>query len=206
MVNIAGISSFKKANDDIDSLILGKQINHINEVHLSQYMNYFNSLAILSKEGVIEQHIVLQMFKYQLEKTFSFVALIKYMEDFGFDNIKHLLPDTIFTYGTLCEPEARNTILEIKNYAHLLENDALYDLKGYEIVDVTADKVYMGLIPSETDQIVSGRLLKIRGKSRWYNLFSSLDLYEEVEALYDRKIIQLNDTNRYVWVYIKKIQ
>lgn len=197
---------FNQANQDFEKLLSGQQVEEIKEVNLSQYMNFFNSLAILAKEGVIEQDIVLQMFKYQLEKTFSYVAMIRYMENYGFDKIKYLLPDVIFTYGTLCDSDARKSIPEIKDCIQYLENNEVFNLVGYELVDVLADQVYKGLISSNTQNQVPGTLLKIVDKSIWYDLFSGLDTYEEVEALYDRKIIQLNDTKRYAWVYMKKLQ
>ena len=106
----------------------------------------------------------------------------------------------------LFDSDARKSIPEIKDCIQYLENNEIFSIVGYELVDVLADQVYKGLISSNTQSQVPGRLLKIVDKSIWYDLFSSLDTYEEVEALYDRRIIQLNDTKRYAWVYMKKLQ
>ena len=142
-------------------------------------------------------------------------------------SLKYTDHSNIFMYGdTFCYERManfRNSIVEaleylktdadkeqfLKNSSDIiqyLENNEIFSIVGYELVDVLADQVYKGLISSNTQSQVPGRLLKIVDKSIWYDLFSSLDTYEEVEALYDRKIIQLNDTKRYAWVYMKKLQ
>ena len=196
---------FQKAKVEIDSIIANEQVNNVKEIHLSQYLNFFNSLALLTKDGVVEKSILLQMFKYQLEKPFSFVSVIKYMEDFGFNSIKSLLPDRIFTYGTLSDSEVRNTIKEINHCEKYIENGDLMTVSGYELEEVSADKVYFGLVNSDPDNFVSGRTLKIKDKANWHDLFSIFDRYEEVGLLYDRRILVFNEGNEYVWVYMKRL-
>jgi hypothetical protein len=185
-------------------LISGEQINKVKEVHLSQYMNYFNTIAILIEDGVVDKKIILKIFQYQLEKTFSHIELIKYMENFGFNKIKLLLPDVLFTYGTLSDPDNRKSIPELNESFEYLINTSVFVLNDYEIIDIQSDKIYKGMIYSINGGKVPGNLVHIKEKSNWSLIFSSIDKYEEAGELYERKIIQLNDTNDYVWVYLKK--
>jgi gamma-glutamylcyclotransferase (GGCT)/AIG2-like uncharacterized protein YtfP len=176
----------------------------IKEIHFNIYLNFFNSIAVLVDENVVKKELAMQLFNYQLEKTFAYPAMIKYMEDYNFVKIKLLLPDTIFTYGTLSDPSQRKSIPELENCASSLSNGESIRLKNYELVDVEADQIYKGMVPSKKGTHVLGTLVAIKEKSSWFELFSSLDLYEEVDTLYDRKIIQLNDSKQYVWTYMKK--
>lgn len=193
-----------KSKNEIEMILSGGEINGIKETHLSQYFNYFNAIAILVREKIIEKHIVLEMFKYQLEKTFSHLPLIKYIEDFGFVKVKIILPDVLFTYGTLSDYTFRELNPELKSCTKYLSNSHELTISGYQLEEVKSDKVYKALVFGERICKVSGTIVRIKDDSNLYNLFNCLDNYEEVDSLYDRKIIMLPDKNSYAWVYMKK--
>jgi gamma-glutamylcyclotransferase (GGCT)/AIG2-like uncharacterized protein YtfP len=198
-------------NDELERLIVeGTPINVpdsnaiIKEINLNIYFNFFNSIAVLVDEKVASTDLAMKLFRYQLEKTFCFPILLKYMEDYGFEKIKRLLPDAIFTYGTLSDPSQRHNIPELNSCADHLINMDQFLLEDYEIIDVEADKTYKGMIPSKNGQTVLGELVHIEKNASWSNTFNCIDLYEEVDTLYDRKIIKLNNTKKYAWTYLKK--
>jgi gamma-glutamylcyclotransferase (GGCT)/AIG2-like uncharacterized protein YtfP len=176
----------------------------IKEIHFNIYLNFFNSIAVMVQENVVDKKIVMQLFSYQLSKTFCYPIMFKYMEEYGFEKLKLILPDSLFTYGTLRNPSDRNDIPELRSCVNNLVNTKQVDLQDYELVDVQADNIYMGMIPSKKGGFVPGTVLKISKNANWADLFSSLDIYEEVDTLYDRKIIQLNNKTKFVWTYLKK--
>lgn len=178
--------------------------NSIKEIHFNIYFNFFNSIAVLVEEKVVKKELAMQLFRYQLEKTFCYPIMFKYMEDFGFEKLKLLLPDELFTYGTLSSPTDRSKIVELGSCANDLINKEQIVLSDFEIVDVHSDQIYKGMIPSKKGGHVLGTILKIKEKASWSELFSKLDQYEEVDTLYERKIIRINDTRKYVWTYLKK--
>lgn len=194
-----------KSKNEIEIILSGGEVNGIKETHLSQYFNYFNAIAILVREKIIDQHIVLEMFKYQLERTFSHLSLIQYVEDFGFNKVKILLPNGIFTYGTLSDPTFRKLNPELKGCAKYLGNGSAITLNGYNLEEVKSDKVYKALVHGEKICEVSGIIVRITDNSNLHELFTCLDHYEEVDSLYDRKIIWLPKNNSYAWVYMKKL-
>lgn len=203
--------SISEINSELEKLIWeGKDIplpgnnSVLKEIHINIYFNFFNSIAVLVEEKVVTKELVMQLFRYQLEKTFCYPVMFKYMEEYGFEKLKLLLPDTLFTYGTLSNPADRSKITELKSCANDLENTGQFNLKNYHLIEVEADKVYKGMIPAKRGGQVLGTLVQIKEKACWTELFSSLDLYEEVDTLYDRRIIQLNDTKKYAWTYLKK--
>jgi hypothetical protein len=51
---------------------------------------------------------------------------------------------------------------------------------------------------------VEGSEVRIEPHADWTKLFDKLDYYEEVDSLYYRAIIEVNDTNHFIWVYLKK--
>lgn len=177
----------------------------IKEIHFNIYLNFFNSIAVMEQENVIDKKIVMQLFRYQLSKTFCYPVMFKYMEEYGFEKLKLILPDSLFTYGTLSNHSDRINIEELNSCVHNLVNIKQVDLQNYVLEEVQSDKVYKGMIPSKKGGFVQGTVLKICKNANWADLFRSLDLYEEVDTLYDRKIIQLNRTKKYVWVYLKKL-
>ena len=203
--------SVSEINQELEELIregndikLTGRDNMLKEIHINIYFNFFNSIAILVQENVVEKELAMQLFRYQLEKTFCYSIMFKYMEDYGFEKLKLLLPDELFTYGTLSSPIDRSKIVELGSCSNDLLNNEQIVLSDFEIVDVHSIQIYKGMIPSKKGGHVLGTILKIKEKASWSELFSKLDQYEEVDTLYERKIIQINDTKKYVWTYLKK--
>ncbi len=200
----------RKVEQDLLSVINGKVLeNGAKEVYLSNYMNYFNALGLLTKDKVIDKAKIMEMFGYQLKTTFSNICLREYMKDYGFEKIKLILPKSFFFYGTLENSIDRNKIQEIELIAQFLVDKEKCKLSGYQLVDIVDkndDRVYKGLVPSkEKENSVEGSLVEIKESANWFNLFKVLDNYENIETLYVRKIIQVNETDNYVWTYMKKI-
>jgi gamma-glutamylcyclotransferase (GGCT)/AIG2-like uncharacterized protein YtfP len=176
----------------------------IREVHLSQFMNFFNSLAILTEEGIVAKHQLLKMFQYQLEKTFSHLVLIEYIDRYGLGKIKDILPDTLFVYGTLMNQQERKNIPDLLGITNYLANSNDFELDGFTLVELEFGSPYKAMVKSGQDDKVLGSILKISEKANWTEVFTNLDNYEEVNKYYDRRIIRLNKTDEYSWVYLKK--
>jgi len=184
----------------------GKPIEGVEEIDLNSYMNFFNSLAILKEEGIVEQSDIMKLFRYQLEKTFASVEMIRYMEDYGFERIKSILPQSFFFYGTLQSESDREVLEDVNEISSYLINGREIDLSGYKIIAVGPNDEYKGLVKSKGEELpkVKGRIVYIGRHADWTKLFDKLDYYEEVDSLYNRVIIEVNKENHYVWVYLKK--
>jgi gamma-glutamylcyclotransferase (GGCT)/AIG2-like uncharacterized protein YtfP len=197
---------FIKAKSDIEIIIKDGELNGVKESHFSQYFNFFNSIAILVSEKIIDQNIVIEMFKYQLERTFSHSALLKYIEEYGFHKIKLILPDILFTYGTLSDPTFRKLNPELEKCHPFLQNGSSKTLVGYRLEEVLSDQTYKAMVVGESSHVVVGTTLNIINNSNLYDLFKCLDNYEEVGTLYERRIIFLPEDKSYAWIYMKKLK
>lgn len=184
----------------------GKPIEGVEEIDLNSYMNFFNSLAILEEEGIVEQSDIMKLFRYQLERTFASVEMLRYMEDYGFERIKSILPQSFFFYGTLQSESDREVLEDVNEISSYLSNGKEIDLSGYKIVSVGPNDEYKGLVKSKGEELppVEGSEVRIEPHADWTKLFDKLDYYEEVDTLYARAIIEVNDTNHFIWVYLKK--
>ena len=184
----------------------GKLIEGVEEIDLNSYMNFFNSLAILEEEGIVDQSDIMKLFRYQLERTFASVEMIRYMEDYGFERIKSILPHSFFFYGTLQSESDREVLEDVNEISSYLSNGKEIDLSGYKIVSVGPNDEYKGLVKSKGEELppVEGSEVRIEPHADWTKLFDKLDYYEEVDTLYSRAIIDVNDTNHFMWVYLKK--
>jgi len=184
----------------------GKSIEGVEEVDLNSYMNFFNSLAILEEEGIVEQSDIMKLFRYQLERTFASIEMLRYMEDYGFERIKSILPKSFFFYGTLQSESDREVLEDVNEISFYLSNGKEIDLSGYKIVAVGPNDEYKGLVKSKGEDLppVEGSEVRIEPHADWTKLFDKLDYYEEVDSLYYRAIIEVNDTNHFIWVYLKK--
>lgn len=201
-------------NASIKKIIAGGKVMSVDdisiegaeEIDLNSYMNFFYSLAILVEEGIIKKPVVMKLFRYQLEKTFASVEMIKYMEDYGFEKIKLLLPQSFFFYGTL-ELKANRAVLDdIKEINSYLNNGRRLELYNCKIEGVGSEGEYKGLVKSRRKEVnpVKGSEVQIARQADWAEIFEKLDYYEEVDTLYSRGIIRVNNSNKYVWVYLKK--
>jgi gamma-glutamylcyclotransferase (GGCT)/AIG2-like uncharacterized protein YtfP len=197
-------NNLENSERELKELIETSRFNEIKEVHLSQFMNFFNSLAILLEEGLVAKHQVLKMFQYQLEKTFSHLILIGYIERYGFGKIKDILPETLFVYGTLMNQQERKNIPDLLGITNYLANANGLELDGFTLVELEFGSPYKAMVKSGQDDKVLGSILKISENANWTDLFTNLDNYEEVNKYYDRRIIRLNKTDEYSWVYLKK--
>ncbi len=186
----------------------GQMIESVEEIDINAYMNFLNSLAILVEEGIVSQVDVMKLFRYQLEKTFASKEMISYMQNYGFERIKILLPQSFFFYGTLKSESDRSLLEDVNEISSYLCNDNELELLGYKIVSVGPNDEYKGLVKSKGLELlpVEGVEVRILQGADWTMLFDKLDLYEEVDLLYNRAIIEVNNTNRFVWVYLKKQQ
>jgi hypothetical protein len=184
----------------------GKPIEGVEEIDLNSYMNFFNSLALLVEEKIVSQSDVMKLFRYQLEKTFASVEMLRYMEDYGFDRIKTILPKSFFFYGTLQYESDREVLEDVNVISSYLSNSIEIDLSGYKIIAVGPNNEYKGLVKSKGEDLppVEGSEVRIEPHADWTKLFDKLDYYEEVDYLYYRAIIEVNDTNHFIWVYLKK--
>ncbi len=196
----------KIINGEVVQSVDGEKIYGVKEIHLNAYMNFFNSLAILKEEGIVEQSDIMKLFRYQLERTFASVEMIRYMEDYGFERIKSILPQSFFFYGTLQSESDRKVIEDVKEISSYLRNGKGIDLSGYKIVSVGPNDEYKGLVKSRGEKLpkVKGRKVCIERHADWTKLFDKLDCYEEVDSLYIRAIIEVKKGRQYVWVYLKK--
>ncbi len=184
----------------------GKPIEGVEEIDLNSYMNFFNSLAILEEEGIVEQSDIMKLFRYQLERTFASIEMLRYMEDYGFERIKSILPQGFFFYGTLKAEKDRDVLKDISAVNHFLKNGKEVELKKYKIEVVGSNGEYKGLVKSNGNGTppVQGSYVRIQHEANWTKLFEVLDEYEEVGELYQRSIIQVNNKSRFVWTYLKK--
>jgi gamma-glutamylcyclotransferase (GGCT)/AIG2-like uncharacterized protein YtfP len=194
----------KKAKSDIEIIIKEGELNGVKEAHFSQYFNFFNSISILVGEKIIDKNVVIEMFRYQLEKTFTHLALLKYIEEYSFNKIKLILPDILFTYGTLSDPTFRKLNPELNKCYPFLKNGSAKTLIGFRLEEVLSDQTYKAMVVSESSHVVEGTTLLIINNSNLHQLFKCLDDYEEVDTLYDRRIINIPDEKSYAWVYMKK--
>ena len=186
----------------------GESIDEVEEIDLNSYMNFFNSLAILVEEKIVRQVDIMKLFRYQLEKTFASIEMIRYMEDYGFERIKSILPESFFFYGTLQFEAERETLEDVNEIRSYLSNGRALYLAGYKIDAVGPNDEYKGVVKSKGEELlpVEGSEVRIEQHADWTKLFDKLDYYEEVDSLYSRSIIQVNNSNHYVWVYMKKLQ
>jgi hypothetical protein len=168
-------------------------------------MNFFNSLAILIEDNVVLKNDIMKLFRYQLEKTFASEEIIYYMEEFGFERIKMLLPNEFFFYGTLKFENEREKNNDLKEVSNFLKNKREYSLNNYCLEYVGNEKEYFGMVKFKGNhqKPIQGSFVDITENSNWYKLFKDLDYYEEVGVLYNRCIVLL-DGNKYTWVYMKK--
>jgi hypothetical protein len=189
-------------------LVDGKVIDPVEEIDLNSYMNFFNSLAILVEEKIVSKSDVMKLFRYQLEKTFASIEMIRYMEDYGFDRIKLLLPNSFFFYGTLESQDDREVLDDVKPISSFLVNSKKIELHNYKIEKVGLQSEYEGLVKSKGKDVKPIKLSEVLIvlHADWTKIFETLDSYEEVDSLYSRAIIQVNNSKHYVWVYIKKLQ
>jgi hypothetical protein len=196
----------KIINGEVVQSVDGEKIYGVKEIHLNAYMNFFNSLAILKEEGIVEQSDIMKLFRYQLERTFASVEMIRYMEDYGFERIKSILPQSFFFYGTLQSKSDREVLEDFNEISSYLSNGKGIDLSGYKIVPVGQNDEYKGLVKSRCQELpkVKGRKVCIERHADWTKLFDKLDCYEEVDSLYIRAIIEVKKGRQYVWVYLKK--
>ena len=189
----------------------------ISENDLVSFLNFFNSLAILTENKVLSKSDILDVFQYQIEKLFTTIVLLKYMEDYQFDRIKKIVPDMFFFYGSLSDSNRRNEIMEIVAIKNsLIDVERNVKLDDYNKVEnVRPDSPYPFIIKSNGDHC-RGNLVKMSEKASWYEVLKGLDDYEEVvskdgtEPLYSRRILKLENgltrkilhcKNRFVWAY-----
>lgn len=200
-------------NKSIKLIISGNEINKVDgntidkveEVDLNSYMNFFNSLAILVEEKIVSQSDVMKLFRYQLEKTFASIEMIKYMEEYGFDRIKILLPKGFFFYGSLKDSNSRYENPDIAEVIESLRDRKFQKLYGYRESITGSNNEYKAIIKSNNVRdFVNGRFVEICNNVSWSKLIETLDIYEEVDVLYLRTIIQIKKSKEYVWVYLKK--
>jgi hypothetical protein len=192
-------------NKDLKIIIEGGSVNEVKEIYLNNYMNFFNSLAILVEDNVVLKNDIMKLFRYQLEKTFASEEIIYYMEEFGFERIKMLLPNEFFFYGTLKFEDEREKNNDLKEVTHFLKNKREYSLNNYCLEYVGNEEEYFGMVKCKgiLQKPIQGTFVYITKNSNWYKLFKDLDYYEEVGVLYNRCILLL-DSNKYTWVYMKK--
>jgi hypothetical protein len=183
----------------------GEKIESVEEIDLNSYMNFFNSLAILVEEKIVSKTDVMKLFRYQLEKTFASIEMMRYMEDYGFERVKNILPQSFFFYGTLATKNDRDLLNEVQPISEFLVNDKKLKLNQYKIEDVGANHEYKGLVKTKNRNIkpIEGSEVQITDDADWTKLFDALDNYEEVDLLYTRSIIQVNNKH-FLWVYLKK--
>ncbi len=193
------------AGDEIES-IDGEAIEGVEEIDLNSYMNFFNSLAVLVEERIVSQSDVMKLFRYQLEKTFASIEMIRYMEDYGFERVKKLLPQSFFFYGTLQNEKDREALPEVKEIAKFLKNGNDTKLENFKIESVGPNHEYKGLVKvkGEKGTSVKGCRINILENSDWTKIFTILDHYEEIDELYVRAIVKLNNNDKYYWIYLKK--
>lgn len=191
-------------NQRLRAIIEGAQDHTVKEIHLNIYFNFFNSIAILVDERIIDRSLALRIFRYQLEKTFALPVMLEYMEAYGFEKIKAILPSECFFYGTLQDPTARLENPDIEAVAPQLHDAGPATLSGYTTAEVPGTIPYRGLVAGDPTATVRGRLARIAPGAAWTELFTSLDRYEEVGVLYDRRILRMNESQRYVWAYLKR--
>jgi hypothetical protein len=195
----------------IRAILIGDEKNEIqpSEQDFVVYLNYFNSLAILCEEKVFSRDMVLNMFRYQLQKTFSYASIMEYVELYGFEKIKFILPNEFFFYGTLKDEKSRKNIVEISEKV----KSALIDSRTAKVLNFKygknkLDEKYMALYRAEASSFVFGNLIQISKDATWHLLFKQLDEYEEVPILYDRVIIKtgksLFSKSTFAWAYIGK--
>jgi hypothetical protein len=200
-------------NNFLKKLIAGECVDNLQEIDLSSYLNFFNSLAILVEDKIVTQSKIMELFRYQLEKTFASIEMIRYMEDYGFERIKKLLPNSFFFYGTLESESERDENVKVIN--SFLKNGDKIDLKGYTIEGVGPKNEYKGLVVSKgtEEKPIKGSLVRIVENANWTELFDTLDEYEDVKVdeLYVRAIIRMEVRNywrfekeKYAWTYLKK--
>lgn len=190
----------------------------ISESDLVSFLNFFNSLAILTENKVLSKSVILDVFQYQIEKLFTTIALIKYMEDYKFNRIKKIVPDMFFFYGSLSDSDRRKEMNEIDSINEsLIDVETNVKLDGYKKVDnVRPDSPYP-VIMKINGHHCHGNLVKMSENASWYEVFKGLDDYEEVvskdgtEPLYSRRILKLENgltrkilhcENRFVWTYV----
>lgn len=78
----------EKRENEIKRLIEGHLVNkEIKEIHLNAYLNFFNSLAVLVEDGVVEKKTIKNIFNYQLKKTFASNKLKEYMTNYEFKKV-----------------------------------------------------------------------------------------------------------------------
>ena len=215
LIDQEDLLSANKAIDDI--LFNDRELETVQEIDFNAYLNFFNSLALLVEEKVVHRDMVMRVFRYQLEKTYSIHPLIRYSEQYGFERVLKLLPDKFFFYGKLLNQSTRRIIPEIKDVLDdLIDIKQNIQLDGFFLEEVLADERYSGMVPSRKGgSTVSGGFVKINSTANWYDLFTTLDQYEEVPNLYERVIIEIpkqgrfwftRKSNDYVWVYMKSIR
>jgi hypothetical protein len=194
-------------NKDLKKIIEGGCVKGFKEINLNNYMNFFNSLAILIEDNVVLKNDIMKLFRYQLEKTFALEEIIYYMEEFGFERIKMLLPNEFFFYGTLKFEFDREKEDNLKDVYHFLKNKKEYSLTNYCLESVGSKNEFMGMVKCAGfhQKPVKGFFVSIAKNSNWYKLLKDLDYHEDVGNLYNRCIVLL-DGNKYTWVYMKKIE
>jgi hypothetical protein len=208
--------NLEASNEAIFQIVFnGQEFKELREIDFNVYFNFFNSLALLVEENVIESDTVMRVFRYQLEKTFSINPLIQYAEQYGFESVLNLLPNRFFFYGKLRDDLARRSIPEIRDIQDYLYDDVSnVQLNGFVIEDVVSDTIYKGMVRTKNQSSqVLGSFVRIKEPGNWHRILTNLDDYEEVPYLYERVIIQIpkskwNKINRgsydYVWAYLKK--
>ena len=202
----------------IDKDTKDKSSDGIMERDLVSFLNFFNSLAILAEKGVLSKYDVLDVFQYQIEKMFTTIELVKYIEEYQFNKIKKIAPDVFFFYGSLSDRDKRSKIKEIEKISSsLIDSERNVKLNDYVKKDKVRSDLPYPVIVKSIGNNCRGNLVKLSDKASWFEVFNVLDNYEEVmdergseTALYRRCILKLEvgrtrkilRRQSFVWVYV----
>jgi hypothetical protein len=217
ILDIMDIDSLIDRNRNI-KLIIDNGHDEISERDLVSFLNFFNSLAMLVDKCVLSKYDILEVFQYQIEKMFTTIVLVKYIEEYQFDKIMKIAPDVFFFYGSLSDRDTRSEIKEIHEISSLLKDfKRNVKLNDYVKKDkVRSDLPYPVIVKSNGNHC-RGNLVKLSDKASWFEVFNVLDNYEEVmdergseTALYRRCILNLEvgrtrkilTRQSFVWVYV----
>lgn len=218
ILDIIDKDSLIERNRIIKHIIDEKDYEEISERDLVSFLNFFNSLAILVEKCILSKYDILDVFQYQIEKMFTTIELVKYIEKYQFDKIKKIAPDIFFFYGSLRDREKRSEIIEIAEISSLLkDSERNVKLNDFVLEDKVRSNVPYPVIVKSNGNHCRGNIVKLTDKASWFKVFNILDNYEEVmdergseTALYRRCILKLEvgrtrkivRRQSFVWVYV----
>lgn len=212
------LEHFKKIRDELDwhpeniskAIKSGKSII---ESHLVDYLNFFEFIAILEKEGGLNIEEISMMFGYYLDNLLFNPDIVLYLKEQGFEKLIYLLDkmekagyfkSSIFVYGTLKSNSKPNSEQEfLLKHSGKMGHGSIPG-RIYKVNDEYPGAILLKNSPA----LIYGEVYSLKHPSK---ILERLDKYEgcspenekPTEFIRVRKAVRLEDgSSNLCWIYV----